>query len=758
MQADNPGLSGGSALLEEGKRQRLYRWRRGKDLLSRWVVAIGGISVIVSLTLIFVYLFTEVLPMLASASMDRVAEYPAPGEGRTVALSMDRFRSVGLRLGEDGTAPFFRPASGEVLESHRAPVPPGVEVTADASGEPRTHVHALGLSDGRAVVLQHQFNDTYPEGRLVVVPGMEFPLGAEPLTVDPQGSPLTVIGVQQGSRGLAIGAVTDDRRVLLLVYRARTNFLTGETTFTPSARELGRLNADATHVLVSITLREMIVADRAGNLHYYDISRPDEARLAHSRRVFDDPRTEITALGYLLGTVSIIVGGSDGSVRQWFLVRDQDKRRQLTPIRDFQRHAAPVTLIAPEHTRKGFVTGDRAGNLALHFSTSHRSLLREKVSDSALVEATIAPRNNALFVTDADGVLRYFDVDNEHPGFSLSALWSKVWYENRDTPDYVWQSSSATDEFEPKYSLVPLTVGTLKAAFYAMLFAMPLAIMGAIYSAYFMSRRMRGLTKPTIEIMEALPTVILGFLAGLWFAPYVERHLPAVFSILVLMPLSFMAAALLWSRVPGAVRGRIGAGWEAALLIPVVLLVGWFCISLSPWLELWFFGGDMRQWMTDVGINYDQRNAMIVGVAMGFAVIPNIYSIAEDAVFNVPRHLTQGSLALGATTWQTVTRVVLLTASPGIFAAVMIGFGRAVGETMIVLMATGNSPVVNFNIFEGLRTLSANIAVEMPEAEYGGTHYRILFLSALVLFVFTFLVNTLAEVVRQKLRRRYASI
>ena len=194
------------------------------------------------------------------------------------------------------------------------------------------------------------------------------------------------------------------------------------------------------------------------------------------------------------------------------------------------------------------------------------------------------------------------------------------------------------------------------------------------------------------------------------------------------------------------------------MLIPVVLLIGWACVAASPGVELLLFDGDMRQWLTDQGITYDQRNAMVVGVAMGFAVIPTIFSIAEDAIFNVPKHLTYGSLALGATTWQTVTRVILLTASPGIFSAVMIGLGRAVGETMIVLMATGNSPIMNFNIFEGMRTLSANIAVEMPEAEFGGSHYRILFLAALVLFVMTFVLNTAAEIVRQRLRRKYASM
>ena len=167
----------------------------------------------------------------------------------------------------------------------------------------------------------------------------------------------------------------------------------------------------------------------------------------------------------------------------------------------------------------------------------------------------------------------------------------------------------------------------------------------------------------------------------------------------------------------------------------------------------------MRAWLTnDLGIPFDQRNALVVGLAMGFAVIPNIYSIAEDAVFSVPKSLTFGSLALGATPWQTLTRVVILTASPGIFSALMIGMGRAVGETMIVLMATGNTPIMDMNIFQGLRTLAANVAVEMPESEVGGTHYRVLFLSALVLLTFTFFMNTLAELVRQRLRVKYASL
>jgi len=298
----------------------------------------------------------------------------------------------------------------------------------------------------------------------------------------------------------------------------------------------------------------------------------------------------------------------------------------------------------------------------------------------------------------------------------------------------------------------------LKAALFAMLLATPLAIMGAIYTAYFMSTKIRRVVKPSIELMEALPTVILGFLAGIWLAPYIENNLPILITGLILFPLTILVAGFAWWRLPQGVKSSVPPGWEAALLVPVVILTGWLVVTSSPWIEVMFFDGSMRQWFTDVGIPYDQRNALIVGMAMGFAVIPTIFSIAEDAVFNVPKHLTNGSLALGATPWQTVTGVVLLTASPGIFSAVMIGFGRAVGETMIVLMASGNSPVVNFNLFEGMRTLAANIAVELPETAVGSTHFRVLFLSALVLLIFTFVLNTAAELVRQRLRKRYASL
>jgi phosphate transport system permease protein len=292
-----------------------------------------------------------------------------------------------------------------------------------------------------------------------------------------------------------------------------------------------------------------------------------------------------------------------------------------------------------------------------------------------------------------------------------------------------------------------------------MWFAMPLALMGAIYTAYFMAPRMRQLVKPVIELMGALPTVILGFLAGLWLAPFFEKHLTGIFALLLVLPVAVMLFAYLWQYLPKALQQKVPEGWEAVLLIPVIVVSAWLAFVVSVPLESLLFDGSLREWLSrEWGIGYDQRNALVVGVAMGFAVIPTIFSIAEDAIFSVPKHLTVGSLALGATLWQTMTKVVLLTASPGIFSAVMIGLGRAIGETMIVLMATGNTPVMDFSIFQGLRTLAANIAVEMPESAVDSTHYRVLFLAALVLFLFTFIFNTLAEIIRQRLREKYSSL
>lgn len=304
--------------------------------------------------------------------------------------------------------------------------------------------------------------------------------------------------------------------------------------------------------------------------------------------------------------------------------------------------------------------------------------------------------------------------------------------------------------------LSPLAWGTLKAALAALLFAIPVALGAAIYSALFMSARLRTRIKPTLEMMEAIPGVVVGFIAGLILAPWVERHLASALALIIWLPLSVGLIGLAWRLMQKKWRRRLPFSWAGLWLVVWLALMVALVVWITPWIEQQWLGGDLRQLLDQrFNMDYATRNAMIVGIAMGFAVIPSIYSLAEDALSAVPKSLIEGAQALGASRWQALWRVALTAAGPGIFSAVMIGAGRAVGETMIVLMASGNTALFSASPFEGMRSMAAAIAIELPEAAPGGLTYHLLILAALVLFIFTFLVNTLAEVVRQRLRRRY---
>lgn len=737
--------------------QRKRRIRAFKDHLTRWYVGVGGLAVLAAITLIFFYLAYVVLPLFQGASLSKKADYTptwAAELGKPLLLSIEEQNEIGLFLDKQGQAVFFSVADGAERQRFQLPLPAGVSISAIGQDQPGSERFVLGLSNGQALVVQTGTKVSYPNDVKVVEPVLNYPYGNSPLTLDPQGRALEHVGVAAGDESLLVSASVGSE-LLVLSVTEESNLFTGETTLTEERIALPQIADPIKAVIVEPRQQWLYVINGRATADVFDLR---SKQLLGRYKLSEDGNVEVTSASLLLGGISLMVGDSKGGIGQWFMVRDKDDKFALKHIRQFQQGDAPIVQVSAEQRRKGFVALDEAGQLGVFHSTAERTLLIEPLQGGAQALA-LSPRANRVLSVDDKGEFHLQRLDNKHPEISWNSLWSKVWYETYDKPEYIWQSTAANTDFEPKMSLAPLTFGTLKAAFYAMLLAAPLAIAAAIYTAYFMAPAMRRKVKPVIELMEALPTVILGFFAGLFLAPYVENHLPGIFSLLILTPLGILLAGFIWSRLPERIRLSVPAGWEAAILIPVVLATAVFALSISPTLEVAFFNGDMRLWISnDLGITYDQRNALIVGLAMGFAVIPNIFSIAEDAVFSVPKSLTYGSLALGATPWQTLTRVVILTASPGIFSALMIGMGRAVGETMIVLMSTGNTPLMEANLFEGMRTLAANVAVEMPESELGSTHYRVLFLSALVLLSFTFVMNTLAEVIRQRLRKKYASL
>ena len=737
--------------------QRKRRLRAFKDRLTRWYVLVGGLAVLAAITLIFFYLAYVVVPLFQGAELTtKKAMTPAwltQDAGKPLMIALEEQNLVGMRVSDKGQALFFDTKTGAELKRVDLPVPAGTQVTSIGADQPGNPLVVLGLSNGQALVFSHSYKITYPDNHKTITPAIDYPYGQQPFALGDSGRALEHVSLNVNGDTLVVAGSSGAQLQVLQLSREE-NMMTGEVTSEQNHIELPQMTEAVKAIFIDPRQQWLYVINGRAQADVFSLR---DKSLNGRYKLLDDADAEVTASAQLVGGISLIIGDSKGGLAQWFMARDPDGEQRFKQIRTFQMGKAPIVQIDAEERRKGFVALDASGKLGVFHSTAHRTLLVEPMAEGAGVLA-LSPRANRLFVEEG-GKLIPASLRNPHPEVSWSALWSKVWYENYDEPKYVWQSTASNTDFEPKLSLSPLTFGTLKAAFYAMILAAPLAIAAAIYTAYFMAPGMRRKVKPVIELMEAMPTVILGFFAGLFLAPYLEGHLPGVFSLFVVMPFGILLAGFIWSRLPESIRLRVPDGWEAAILIPVILFTGWGALTLSPFLETWFFGGDMRLWITnDLGITYDQRNALVVGIAMGFAVIPNIYSIAEDAVFSVPRSLTLGSLALGATPWQTLTRVVILTASPGIFSALMIGMGRAVGETMIVLMATGNTPVMEMNLFEGLRTLAANVAVEMPESEVGGSHYRVLFLSALVLLLFTFVMNTLAELIRQRLRKKYSSL
>lgn len=494
-----------------------------------------------------------------------------------------------------------------------------------------------------------------------------------------------------------------------------------------------------------------------GWLVRWDLSAEGEGRLVDTVEAFKD-RRRITALTTLLGDNSLAVGDAQGGITTWMPVttpgRGEDK--QLTLIHRLPSSNGPVSLLLASPRDKSLAAIDSQGTIRLLHMTTERLLLTLKAA-MPVESAHFVDRGRQLVVSGADGTQAAWKLSIPHPETSLGTLFGKVWYEGYSKPEYVWQSSAATDDFEPKLSLVPLIFGTFKATLFAMLFAVPLALFGALYTSQFMAPSLKGRIKPAVEIMAAVPSVVVGFLAGLWLAPLLDTHLLGLFLAALMVPSMLLLTIFAWRPLAEQTRiGRRLKGYEFLGLLPVVVLGLWLSGQLAPLLEATLFGGDLKQWLYSVlGVRYDQRNSIVIAIALGFAVIPIIFTIAEDALSNVPRNLSAASLALGASRWQTAWRVVLPSALPGVFSAIMIGFGRAVGETMIVLMATGNTPITSWSLFNGLRSLAANIAVEIPEAPLGGTLYRTLFLSAVLLFVLTFIINTAAELLRQRFRKKY---
>ncbi|MCX7866482.1 MAG: ABC transporter permease subunit [Limisphaera sp.] len=738
------------------------------DRFMNRFITVGGVAIITVVLGIFVFILWQVLPLFRGATVQTLQVVPASDTAEYLALGLDEYGEMPFLLDRRGRLHFVelnRPGQHRV---HPLFPEDNVEVTAWRYHPGRQEL-LCGTRDGRLERIEIRYRTVHGGGERRLDPDVQVQL--LPALARP-GHP--VRAVDYGDSGtdklVALAQEVEGRFEVRAALLTQTRGLLGagqvrvEATFDLTDQVPGRL----THLLVNRMADAILMATAEGEILYFH--REGRAlRLRQRFRPFKDClRTEIVLMDFLLGDVTLVLGNAEGRVRLYSLFRPgAEGDRVFGRTKQFPDLAGPPAFYCASQRNKAFVIGQGA-EVRLCYATTEKVRWHTDLEVPVQL-AALNSKYDRLVLLDAQQNLRVYRLEDPHPEASWRAFFGRVWYEGADRPRFEWQSTGGSDAFEPKLSMVPLMVGTLKGTFYAMLFAVPVALLAALYVSQFAPPEFRGVVKPTMEVMASLPSVVLGFLGALWLAPRLETRVPSVLLILVLVPLAALAMGALWSRLPVVWRARVRPGYEFLALVPVLGLVGLAGWMWGPVLERWLFVvtdpatgervADFRLWWPAfTGADFQQRNSVVVGFVMGFAVIPIIFTLAEDALSNVPATLRSGSLALGASRWQTALYIVLPTASAGIFSALMVGLGRAVGETMIVVMATGNTPILSFNPFSGMRTLSANLAVELPEAPHHSTLYRTLFLGALLLFVFTFVINTVAEILRQRLRDRFKTL
>ena len=738
-----------------------------------YFITVGGLSIIVAVSLIFVFILLQVLPLFRGARVEPQVSFPVPRD-EYVVMGTDEWSEL----------PFFVNRQGELVfvdtlapggPHHRPPMrrAPGwlgeVDVSVVAYNDHQSQL-LYGTADGRFAIVNVQYEAEFPErgGRQVTVELEETPL----LRIGREGAPLRQLAAGDSGLHVIVAAVqqVDGHHELHAVslVQERTLLGDGELSVGRSYDLTEHLDGNPQHLLVPSDADAVLVGLDDGRVLYlhFDGSEFSKRQMFVPFRGLDDRR--IASMDFLLGDVSLVFTARCGANRIFSLYRDPAwDARIWGHTKTFPDLDQGARFYAAAMRNKAFLIG--AGRTAsLRYGTTESVRWHDELPFDVLLTA-LGPRYDRMLFLDDQSTLHCYGLHDPHPQAGWRTYFGKIQYEGQASPEYSWQSTGGRDDFERKLSLVPLIIGTLKGTFYAMIFALPISLLAAIYTSQFLRPEIKRYVKPVMEIMASLPSVVLGFLAALWLAPIISNAVPSV----LLAAAAIIAAALgvgyFWGHLPQRIRVRLKPGYEFLAFVPVMLLVayaGWqagFAVERSLFVledpDSGLQIADFRSWFSHVtGLSFEQRNAFVVGFVMGFAVIPIIFTITEDALSNVPEAFRSGSLALGASRWQTAVRVVLPTASAGIFSAIMIGLGRAVGETMIVVMATGNTPVTEFNPFTGMRTLSANIAVELPEAPYLGTLYRTLFLGALVLFLMTFLINTVAEILRQRLRERYRAV
>lgn len=862
------------------------------DRIAKWIITVGGIGTILVVLLVVLVLLGNVLPLFRNSELSeqRTVTLPTASPSKPVlAFGADEYSEIAWLVRDDQSIDVVSLLDGALLKSFSPPVN-ATNDKENASARAKVRIAKidsqqssalLGLDDGSVRVVLCSINVEFkPDAQIpseitesmktagqstVVRDGViyrQMPSGLIRAVAFSNASYLEPIQVfetpidhidwtlrsdtsgfgdsQKGffavasAGNLALGNI--ERQAGGIGGKAKQSITLWRAEPTPNLPNNSGSNS-ANHGLAGLMISglgdTLLSVDQAGEMQRWKAEGEDKLVSLGGYKTVTAEKSQLSSSEPLLGRSSWALGNRHGEV-ETVAITASTSGQELRSIHRVASGLSPVTRIASSPSQRLLaVTGPGSGLKVIHV-TSERivaELNDLKVDEKSRLQ--FSKTGQEIFLC-SDAEMQMLRLNSDFPEASWKSFFEPLWYEGYQGPQHIWQSSTGSIEGETKFGLMPLIFGTLKATFYSMLIAAPIAILAAIFGSEFLSPAWRSRFKPLIELMASVPSVVLGFIGAMVLAPVMRESLFQVLLSVAMTFFLFLFAAHLWMMIPmdraiplrryrlplmflvppiaiylshliaspierwifgtniqrwlTSTQQSSWPGWFLLGLFPAILLVLWLlssplqsclkwcshqlkCTGRAGWQFVLFivgsllvllsamlfatilsnFGWDARG--TLIG-PYQERNALLVGGILGFAIIPLIYTLADDALQSVPQHLRSASLACGATTWQTTTRVVVPTAMSGLFSALMIGFGRAIGETMVVLMAAGNTPLMDVNPFNGYRTLSATLATELPEAARGSTHYHTLFLAALLLFLFTLVANTCAEWVRMRFRKR----
>jgi hypothetical protein len=590
------------------RRRKAHPWVKASDAFARFLITMGGIGTIAAVLMVGVFLVAVAMPLFGSARVGSGHWADVPHDpARLAAIGSDESGAVGWLLDGSGVT-LFKTADGGRLAGKTASetglagasairVQPGTmqavvgfENGSFRSGRIGIDSEFVAAADLDAVLRKLGPGEAAMDGDAVVVRGandrharLRFvaDLAAEPERV--LDSPVLDVDVTQLSDGPLAAALDQRGRVRVEAISSRRNLLTDEVvstssgaTIEPESRRAGAGQAtDAggsrrpRFVRVSDLGDQVFVIDADGLSRRYEIRTIENPVLMEEFDVAPG-EPDVAAVTRLFGGKSLAVADTKGTVRVFFATRAADATAsdglRMVAAKTFPPKrpgdAGAVTAIAASPRSRLFAVADAGGGIRLLQATGGTTVLELSNAAGAAGPSAdmilITPRENRILAADPRRVAAW-PFDAGYPEVSLDSLFGRLWYENYPRPVHAWETTGH-ESFESKFGLVPLVFGTLKATCFSMLFATPIALLAAIYSSQFMHPRWRARVKPTIEMMASLPSVVLGFIAGLILAPFVESRVMTVIAGCFTVPLTLLTGAHLWQLLPNRVAKRAGSG------------------------------------------------------------------------------------------------------------------------------------------------------------------------------------------------------